>query len=170
MKFLNRRPILKRFYFSLGFSLLTTLLCSLLLRTIILPVPPNVSFLGNGDIIEITGPENIDISIYADEASSKTSILSNGVVILSTEPRVKEGYYDIKGVIHPGTYQISGASAYLKLQENAQVTNKDMEKRTKDINKKMLDFVFILSLVVYFAFAPQMVNLNKTEETESPVK
>ncbi len=110
------------------------------------------------------GPENIDISIYSEESDGPTTILDGNLIIISTKPRVKDGYYDITGIIQPGNYQVSGASAHLELQENAQIVNPDMVARTENINKKMLNFVFIFTFVIFFVIAGRMINLKKVED------
>lgn len=164
MKFLNRHPLIKRFWFSLGVSLLAIFMCIIALKINNSPVMPNTTDVGDGDTITITGPENIDISIYSENSIGPTTILNGNLIVISTKPRVKDGYYDIAGVIQPGIYQVSGSSAHLELQENAQIVNPDMVARTENINKKMLNFVFIFTFVIFFVIAGRMINLKKVED------
>lgn len=164
MKFLNRHPFIKRLLFGLANSLVITALLGIFFNFAIPPRPVNESRIGAGDTIVITGPEYIDISVFAEDVTAQTSILSGDTIIINTVPGAKSGYYDFVGTIQPGVYQVSGASAYLVLQKDAQVANDDMDKRTIDVNKQMFIFIFIFIFLLYFAAARRLINLEVKNE------
>jgi hypothetical protein len=149
---------------SLFVGVLSGLVTILMMHYLFLPYPANQTSVAEGDSVTISGIGDIEMSLYATDATEDTT-LANGKYYHSTEPGVMPGYYELKTVIIPSRYQVTGASALLTLSGNGTVENPGVVQRQENITQVMTKMMFVVGFIIWF-FTDSLVNRKPETEPE----